>query len=96
MFLRLTYLYFSSEKSAAAKDIYMTEIAPAIRNQKGNKQVLLLEPADGSDEFISYSLWENESDIRKFEANPDYPAIIGRIKEMASKPPLQKYYLVSS
>ncbi|MEP6949178.1 MAG: antibiotic biosynthesis monooxygenase [Ginsengibacter sp.] len=96
MFLRFTYIYFPSEKRAEAKDIYMTEILPVIRMQKGNKQVLLPEPADGNDEFISYSLWEDESDIKKFEASTDYVAVIDRVKEIVSKPPLQKYYLVNS
>lgn len=96
MFLRFTCLYFPADKLAEAKNIYMTEIAPVIRRQKGNKEVLLLEPADGSDEFISYSLWEDESDIKKFEESAVYPAVIGRIKEVVSKPPLQKYYLVNS
>lgn len=96
MFLRFTYLYFSPEKLAEAKDIYITETAPAIRRQKGNKEVLLLEPADGSDEFISYSLWENESDVRNFETGSEYPAIIDRIRKMVSKPPVQKYYVANS
>jgi heme-degrading monooxygenase HmoA len=61
-----------------------------------NARGLLLEPADGSNEFISYSLWEEESDIKEFEASPDYPPVIARIKEMVSKPPLQKYYTVHS
>lgn len=94
MFLRFTYLYFPSDKIAAAKELYMTEVAPVIRKQKGNKQVLLLEPAEGSDEFISFSLWEAEADIKAFESSAEYPAIIGRLKEIVSKPPVQKYYLV--
>ncbi len=96
MFLRFTYLYFSPEKAAAAKEVYLKEVAPAIRKQKGSKQVLLLEPAEGSDEFISSSLWESEADIKAFETSAAYPAIIGRIKEMTSKQPVQKYYLVNS
>ena len=73
----------------------MTEVAPVIRMQKGNKQVLLLEPAEGSDEFISFSLWESEADIKAFESSAEYPAVIGRLKEIVSKPPVQKYYLVN-
>jgi heme-degrading monooxygenase HmoA len=95
MFLRFTYLYFSAENTAEAKSVYMNEVAPAIRKQKGNKQVLLLEPAAGSDEFISFSLWEDEADIKAFETSAEYPAVIGRIKELSSKPPVQKYYLVN-
>ena len=95
MFLRLTYLYFSPENAGKAKDVYMTEIASVIRNQKGNKEVLFLESAENSEEFISYSLWENESDIKAFEASPDYVKAINRVKEFASKAPVQKYYKVN-
>jgi hypothetical protein len=35
---------------------------------------------------------EEESDIKEFEASADYAPVIARIKEMVSKPPLQKYY----
>ena len=96
MFLRFTHLYFPPEKLAEAREIYMTEVLPVIRRQKGNKQVFLLEPVDGNDEFISHSLWDDESDIKRFEASTEYIAAIGRIKEIVSKPPLQKYYLVNS
>ena len=76
MFLRFTYLSFQRENAAKAKEIYMTEVAPVIRKQKGNKQVLLLEPAEGSDEFISFSLWEAESDIKAFEAGVEFRNIM--------------------
>ena len=94
MFLRFTYLFFAEEKIAEAKSIYINEIAPVISKQKGSKQVFLLEPSDGSNEFISYSLWEDESDIKAFEASDDYLPVISRVKELVSKPPVQKYYHV--
>lgn len=94
MFLRFTYLYFDAEKQSEAKAVYNNEVAPAIRKQKGNKEVLLLEPTDGSNEFISYSLWEDESDIKAFEESNEYPPVIARIKELVSRPPVQKYYVV--
>ncbi len=95
MFLRLTYLHFSSENRGKAKEVYMAEVAPVIRNQKGNKEVLFLEPVENGEEFISYSLWENEEDMEEFESSPDYVKAIGRIKELVSKAPVQKYFKVS-
>jgi len=95
MFVRFTYLYFAEEKMAEARSIYLTEVVTVISKQKGNKQVFLLEPADGSNEFISYSLWEDESDVKAFEASDDYLPAISRVKEFVSKPPLQKYYHVN-
>lgn len=93
MFVRFTYLYFTADKRADAKAVYNSEIAPVIRKQKGNKQVLLLEAPGDSQEFISYSLWEDEADVKAFEASADYAPVIARIKEMVSEPPVQKYYV---
>lgn len=95
MFLRLTYLHFSPANAGNAKEIYMTEIASVIRNQKGNKEVLFLESTEDNEEFISYSLWENESDIKEFEASPDYLKAINRVKELVSRAPVQKYFRVN-
>lgn len=92
MFLRLTYLNFSPENTGKAKEVYMAEIASVIRKQKGSKEVLFLESTENSEEFISYTLWENESDIKEFEASPDYVKAINRVKELVSKAPVQKYF----
>ena len=95
MFLRLTYLYFSPENVEKAKEAYMAEVASVIRNQKGSKEVLFLESTENSEEFISYSLWEDESDLKEFEASPDYIKAINRVKEFVSKTPVQKYFKVN-
>jgi hypothetical protein len=39
-------------------------------------------------------LWENESDIKEFEASADYVKAINRVKELLSQAPVQKYYKV--
>ncbi len=95
MFARFTYLYINEDKQPEAKAVYNSEIAPVIRKHKGNKQMLLLEAPGGSNEFISYSLWEEEN-IKAFEASDDYPPVIARIKELVFQPPVQKYCLVNS
>jgi heme-degrading monooxygenase HmoA len=69
-------------------------VAPVIRRQPGNQQVLLLEPANGSDAFISFSLWDDEAAIKAFEANTEYQMVIARIKEIVAQPPVQAYYTV--
>lgn len=94
MFVRFTYLYFQADRRQEAISIYNGEIAPVIRGQKGNKQVSLLEAPDGS-EFISYSLWEEEADVKAFEKSDEYLPVIARIKELVSQPPVQKYYHVN-
>lgn len=96
MYLRFTYLYFPEDKLAEAKHIYLNEVAPVIRQQPGNQQVLLLEPAEEEAAFISFSLWETEADIKAFETSNAYPSVFGRMKELAIRAPEQKYYTAYS
>ena len=91
----MTYLAFSAEDRSQSAEAYRKEVAPVIRAQKGNKDASLLEPADGGDEYISSTLWEDEAALKSFEASAAYSDLIARIKQMVSKPPQQKYYKVS-
>ena len=96
MFLRFTYLYVTPQNAEEVARIYLNEIAPEIRKQKGSKEVLLLQSTDHHDELITSTLWESEEDIKNFEAGSDHPNVMGRVKEIVSKPPTQKYFRVSS
>ncbi len=95
MFVRLTYLNFSPDNKEAAVEIYNKEIALGIRRQQGNKDASLLEPLTEGDEYISSSLWEDRSDLDRFEASDVYKELIGRISQLVDKKPYQKYYKVS-
>lgn len=95
MFLRFTHLFFATENIIDSKKIYMEEIAPVIREQQGNLEVSLLEATDGSNEFISSSLWQDEAALHAFEAGAVYQKVISRVKEIIVKPPVQKYYKVN-
>lgn len=92
MFVRLTYFSLEPEKIEEMKKVYYDEVAPVIRQQPGIKDVMLLDPVQKSDDFISCSIWESESDIKAFESSEAYPSAIGKIKAAAAKAPSQKYY----
>ncbi len=94
MFIRFTNLTIPAERVSEAKAVYTSEIAAVIRKQKGNQGALLLEPEENGDEFISLTLWQNEDDIKAFEATEVYKKVLGRIKEFATKAQ-QKYYKVA-
>ncbi len=94
MFVRFTNLTIPAEKIEEAKEVYNSEIATAIRKQKGNKAALLLEPEESGVDFISLTLWENEEDIKSFEASEEYKKVLSRIKVFATKAQ-PKYYNVS-
>jgi hypothetical protein len=53
MYVRLTYLNFLPGKADEAKKIYNSELAPIVKQQKGNLDCRLLEPVDRADDYIS-------------------------------------------
>ena len=92
MFVRLTYFSLTPERVDEIKKVYHEEVAEVIRQQPGIKNVMLLEPVQHSDEFISCSVWENESYVKAFESSDAYPSALGKIKAAATTSPYQKYY----
>ncbi len=71
MFVRLTHFTLPPEKVNEIKKVYYEDIAPVIKQQAGIVNVLLLEPLEDSDEFISCTIWNSESDTKAFESGDD-------------------------
>lgn len=92
MFVRLTYFNLPSTKAEEITKVYYDEVAPVIHEQPGIVDVMLFEPVQSDDEFISCTIWEKEADTRTFEASDAYPKVFGKIKAATTKPPQQKYY----
>ena len=91
MYVRFTCLTFPPERLLEAKQVYSAEVAPAIRKQQGNREAILLEPEDETQEFISYTSWDSEADLKAFEESQAYQSVIGRIKQVATAA-YQKHY----
>ena len=53
MFVRLTHFSLPPERTAEIIKVYHEEIAPVIHEQPGIIDVMLLEPVQSEDEFIS-------------------------------------------
>ena len=96
MFVRLTHFNIPEDQIDSIKTIYYSEIAPVISQQPGLVNVFLLEPLEVGDDFISCSIWHNETDTRAFESSASYPEVFAKIKAIATKPPMQKYYMAES
>ena len=92
MFVRLTYCKFSPEAVQEARKLYMKDIAPAVRKQKGLLNVRLLEPVDKSDDFISLTEWKSKADAEAYEASGLYKQLVGKLSDFFSKPPVLKTY----
>ncbi|MEO5999696.1 MAG: antibiotic biosynthesis monooxygenase [Chitinophagaceae bacterium] len=94
MFVRLTYFSLAPDITAETKKVYYNEIAPVIQKQPGIVEVMLLEPVNSDDEFISCTVWKSEADTKAFESSSIYNEVFGKIKAATIKSPYQKYYNV--
>ena len=92
MFVRLTFVRFNPGTLDAARSLYMQEIVPIIRKQKGNVNVHLLEPTDPADDFISITEWESGADAESYESSGLYKELVGKFKTHFSSAPVLKTY----
>ena len=91
MVVRLTRFSVSPEKAQDATNIYHREVAPEVKKQKGNSNVMLLEPTDGSNEFVSITGWENKADAEAYESSGKYKELVGKIEGLIGQPDLKTY-----
>ena len=91
MVVRLTSFSIPSEKAQEATNIYMQEVAPEVKKQKGNSNVMLLEAADGSNEYISLTAWETKADADTYESSGKYKELVSKIQGLIGKPVLKSY-----
>lgn len=92
MYIRLTYCKFTPESVQEARKLYMKDIVPAVRQQKGLLNIRLLEPVDKSEDFISITEWKTQADADAYEKSGLYKQLVGRLSDFFSKPPVLKTY----
>ncbi len=86
MFARQTYFTVPPEKIKEMRKIYEKEIIPEVKAQKGFVNIFLLEPTGKTDEFISLTLWQKETDAEKYEKSGKYQELVGKLKPVLTKP----------
>ena len=92
MIVRLTFCKFQPDRIAEAKRIYTEEVIPAIKKQKGNMGVRLLEPADKADDYISVTEWKTQADADAYHTGGLYKTLVNRLKDFFVKQPELKVY----
>ena len=92
MFVRLTFVNFSPENIEAAKRVFMKEVVPVVRKQKGNINIHLLEPTELSDDFISITEWESQAYADAYQASGTYQQLVALLKDYFTKKPVLKTY----
>jgi heme-degrading monooxygenase HmoA len=92
MYARLTFIEIDPKDSKEVSSMYNTEIVPAIREFKGVKDVMLLEPTDSTGQFISITTWKSKADADEYENSGTYRRLVDKFKEkFISKPVLKTY-----
>ncbi len=96
MYVRLTYLNFLPGKAEEAKKIYNTELAPVVKQQKGNLDCRLLEPTDKANDYISMTTWESKEQADAYQSSGVYSQLVNRVKEFYTKDPVLRVYSTES
>ena len=92
MVVRLTRLHIPAEKVKQAKKLYQKELVPEVRKQNGNINVMLLEPTDGTNDYISFTAWETDDDAENYETSGKYKQMVDKFKEMFTGKSVLKTY----
>ena len=96
MFVRLTFCKFAPESIEEARRIFMKDVVPVVRNQKGNINVRLLEPTELSDDFISITEWETQADANAYGHSGTYKQLVNLLNSYFTKAPVLKTYHAES
>ncbi len=92
MFALQTYLTVQPTKIAELRKFYEKEFIPEVKEQRGLMNVMLLEPVEKGEEFISLTLWENKADAEKYEKSPKYKEFVSKLQPMFTKPTILKSF----
>lgn len=92
MVVRLTHFNLSSEKVAGGKDMFLSQLAPEIKKQKGNSGIMLLEPSDSSGDYISQTSWETKEAAEEYESSGKYKEMVDKLRSFTNGQPSLKTY----
>jgi len=96
MYVRLTFLNFLPGKADEAKNVYINDLAPVVKQQKGNLDCRLLEPVAKGDDYISMTVWDSKDDADAYHASGIYQQLVDRVRSSFSKEPVLKVYSTQS
>jgi quinol monooxygenase YgiN len=92
MHVRTTLVKFLPDYIEQAKKIYNEEIAPVVRQQRGNIGIWLLEPTDKAEDFISLTQWKAKSDADAYDNSGLYRNLVKKLDDFISSTPVLKTY----
>ena len=80
MWIRLIEVRIQPDKLEEMRRIYNEEIVPAVKAQKGNIDVFLMESLDREGQVFSFTSWESQADGDAYEASRGYFQNVNKVK----------------
>jgi heme-degrading monooxygenase HmoA len=96
MYVRMTFFKVRAGKMDALRNLYVNEVIPAHKNNKGIRFVHLFEALDAKDEGISVTAWDTKGDLEAYEKSGEYQRTVAKFKEMFEGEPVLKSYEVTA
>jgi heme-degrading monooxygenase HmoA len=95
MHVRLTYVNVLPGRQEDVRKIYYDEIMPAVKKQPGCLDIMLLEPANVTEDFISCTMWQTKADADAYDSSGNYQKMVDKVRNLFSKTPVLKTYEVA-
>ncbi len=96
MWVRLTFVKMQPDKVDEARKIFYEELVPTVKAQKGNIDMLMMEPVDENEEFISLTSWDNKANGDAYESSGTYLEMVDKVKFAFAEAPTLKSYEVKN
>jgi quinol monooxygenase YgiN len=92
MYIRTINVRIQSDKIDEFRKIYDEQIVPAVKKQKGNIDIFLMESLEREGEVISFTSWESQEDGDAYERGGAYVQMFNKVKHtFAGTPTLWSY-----
>jgi heme-degrading monooxygenase HmoA len=89
--IRLIHIRIDPSESKKAERVWKTECAPLMIQQHGCVSEKLLRGRDAG-EFISYSEWESEADIERYQKSEAHQEIVRHARGLKGAEAVVKLY----
>jgi heme-degrading monooxygenase HmoA len=96
MYVRLTFLQVDPNATADVSTVYKNEVLPAIQEFKGLEEAMLLEPSDGTGEYVSFTAWTSKAEADEYEKSGTYRRLVDLMKDKYTAKPVLKTYQAQS
>ena len=96
MYVRMTFFKVKPGTMDALRNLYVNEVIPSHKNNKGIRFVHLLEALDAKDEGISVTAWDTRGDLETYEKSGEYQKTVAKFKEMFVEEPILRSYEVTA